>query len=155
MYNRTIVIGNLTRDPEHRFTPGGTALCLFGVASTRKYTDSSGAAREDTLFLDVEAWGKTADLVSKYLFNGSQCLVEGHLKLDTWEDKTTKAHRSKIKLVLENVRFLGSPRDRAPNTGAPAGDAPIEPGGSRFFTRPPAPATPKPKPENLDEDVPF
>lgn len=105
--NRVFLIGNLTRDPEFRVTPKGTSTASFGLAVNRQYRDESGAARDETTFVDIEAWGKQGELVSKYLTKGSPCMVEGRLRLDSWEDKTTGQKRSRIKVVAENVQFLG------------------------------------------------
>lgn len=103
--NKVFLIGNLTRDPELRVTPKGTAICQFGIAVNRQFKDESGATRDETTFVDIEAWGKQGELVSKYLTKGSLAMVEGRLKLDQWEDKTSGQKRSKIKVVLDNVHF--------------------------------------------------
>ncbi len=106
--NKVFIIGNLTRDPELRVTPKGTAICQFGIAVNRQFKDESGATRDETTFIDVEAWGKQGELVSKYLSKGSLAMVEGRLKLDQWEDKQSGQKRSKLKVVLDNVQFLSS-----------------------------------------------
>jgi single stranded DNA-binding protein len=80
--NKVFLIGNLTRDPELRVTPKGTAICSFGLAVNRQYRDENGTARDETTFVDIEAWGKQGELVSKYLTKGSPCMVEGRLRLD-------------------------------------------------------------------------
>lgn len=112
--NKVFLIGNLTRDPELRVLPKGTAVCQFGLAVNREFKGDDGAKKEEVTFIDCEAWGKTAELVAKYLGKGSQCMVEGRLKLDEWTDKTSGQKRSRLKVVLENVQFLGSKRDAAP-----------------------------------------
>lgn len=112
--NKVFIIGNLTRDPEFRVTPKGTSTASFGLAVNRQYRDESGAARDETTFVDIEAWGKQGELVSKYLTKGSPCMVEGRLRLDSWEDKTSGQKRSKLKVVLENVQFLGRKGDGTP-----------------------------------------
>jgi single-strand DNA-binding protein len=112
-FNKCILAGNLTRDPEMRTTPKGTAICQFGLAINRQFKDESGQSRDDTTFVDCEAWGKVAELIAKYLTKGAQALIEGRLKLDTWEDKQSGQKRSKLKVVVENVQFL-SKRDGAP-----------------------------------------
>ena len=106
--NKVFLIGNLTRDPELRVTPKGTAICQFGLAVNRQFKDESGQTRDETTFVDIEAWGKQGELVAKYLTKGSPAMVEGRLKLDQWEDKTTQQKRSKLKVVLDNVQFLSS-----------------------------------------------
>jgi len=80
--NKVFLIGNLTRDPELRVTPKGTAICQFGLAVNRQFKDESGQTRDETTFVDIEAWGKQGELVSKYLTKGSPAMVEGRLKLD-------------------------------------------------------------------------
>jgi single-strand DNA-binding protein len=148
--NKVFLIGNLTRDPELRVTPKGTAICQFGIAVNRQFKDESGATRDETTFVDIEAWGKQGELVSKYLSKGSPAMVEGRLKLDQWEDKTSGQKRSKLKVVLDNVQFLstrgggGGGASAAPQ--APSDDSAANPGAKS--------AAPAPK-ENLEEDVPF
>src|SRR5471032_2577504 len=120
--NKVFLIGNLTRDPELRVTPKGTPICQFGIAVNRQFKDESGATRDETTFVDIEAWGKQGELVSKYLSKGIPAMVEGRLKLDQWEDKTSGQKRSKIKVVLDNVQFL-STRGGAGGGGPGAGAA--------------------------------
>ena len=156
--NKVFLIGNLTRDPELRVTPKGTAICSFGLAVNRQYRDESGTARDETTFVDIEAWGKQGELVSKYLTKGSPCMVEGRLRLDSWEDKTSGQKRSKLKVVLDNVQFLSrGPGGAAPQGGEMNGDVAEEPRHSA-----PAPqrgaSRPAPAPESapgLEDDVPF
>lgn len=106
--NKVFLIGNLTRDPEVRVTPKGTSICQFGLAVNRQFKDGNGEAREEVTFIDIEAWAKQGELVAKYLSKGSQCMIEGRLKLDQWEDKDSGQKRSRLKVVLDNVQFLGS-----------------------------------------------
>lgn len=155
--NKVFLIGNLTRDPELRVTPKGTAICSFGLAVNRQYRDESGTARDETTFVDIEAWGKQGELVSKYLTKGSPCMVEGRLRLDSWEDKNSGQKRSKLKVVLDNVQFLS--RGPGGGAGSPSGDMG---GESDDQPRPSAPPRsmnrPAPAPEpgpSLDDDVPF
>lgn len=112
--NKVFLIGNLTRDPELRVTPKGTSIASFGIAINRQTKDDAGNTRDETTFVDVEAWGKQAELVAKYLAKGAPAMIEGRLKLDEWQDKTSGQKRSKLKVVLENVQFLGSKRDGEP-----------------------------------------
>lgn len=157
--NKVFLIGNLTRDPELRVTPKGTAICQFGLAVNRQFKDDSGATRDETTFVDIEAWGKQGELVAKYLGKGSQCMVEGRLKLDQWEDKTSGQKRSRLKVVLDNVQFLGAPRGAGGGGGGgssgPADDADQAPSYERSSPPPRRPAAPPAPPENMDEDVPF
>ena len=103
--NKVMLIGNLTRDPELRVTPKGTAICQFGLAVNRQFKDESGATRDETTFVDIEAWGKQGETVAKYCVKGRPLFVEGRLKLDTWDDKTTGQKRSKMKIVLEMLSW--------------------------------------------------
>lgn len=158
--NKVFLIGNLTRDPELRVTPKGTAICQFGLAVNRQFKDESGALRDETTFIDIEAWGKQGELVSKYLSKGSPAMVEGRLKLDQWEDKTSGQKRSKLKVVLDNVQFLSS---RGGSGGGGAGGGAAQGGGDGIDQTatperhsPPPRGNTRPAPaENLDEDVPF
>lgn len=147
--NKVMLIGNLTRDPELRVTPKGTAICTFSIAVNRKFKDDSGGEREEVTYIDIEAWGRSGENISKYCTKGRPLFVEGRLRLDQWEDKTTKEKRSRMKVVLENFQFLGG--GRGENT--PGGES----GEARSYT--PRSSTPRavsPAPqENLDEDVPF
>jgi single-strand DNA-binding protein len=152
--NKVFLIGNLTRDPELRVTPKGTAICQFGIAVNRQFKDESGATRDETTFVDIEAWGKQGELVSKYLTKGSLAMVEGRLKLDQWEDKTSGQKRSKIKVVLDNVQFL-STRGSGGGGAAAANDG-IDQTTPERHSPPPRSGGVKPAAqENLDEDVPF
>lgn len=149
--NKVMLIGNLTRDPELRVTPKGTAICQFSLAVNRKFKDESGGEREEVTYVDIEAWSKQGETIAKYCTKGRPLFVEGRLRLDQWEDKTTKEKRSRMKVVLENFQFLGSGRS---DGAAPAGGE----GGGASAPRPasaPKPAAPPAAQENLDEDVPF
>jgi single-strand DNA-binding protein len=153
--NKVFLIGNLTRDPELRMTPKGTAICQFGIAVNRQFKDESGATRDETTFVDIEAWGKQGELVAKYLNKGSLAMVEGRLKFDQWEDKTSGQKRSKLKVVLDNVQFLSSRGGAAGGGGGGQGGQ----GGSSDEGDQSAPpssggrsSAPK---DNVDEDVPF
>jgi single-strand DNA-binding protein len=124
-FNKVYLIGNLTRDPELRVTPKGTAICQFGLAVNRSFKDESGAVREEVTFVDIEAWGKQAETINKFCTKGKPLFVEGRLKFDSWEDKTSGQKRSKLKVVLEGFQFLGaapSPASAGPDTPA-AGSA--------------------------------
>lgn len=156
--NRVLLIGNLTRDPELRVTPKGTAICQFGLAVNRSYKDESGQTREETTFVDIEAWGRQGETISKYCTKGRPLFVEGRLRLDQWEDKASGQKRSRMKVVLENFQFLGGRGEGGPAAGGSAG------GGEDYDQTPerhappprasgnrPAPA----QPDTLDEDVPF
>src|SRR4029077_13717398 len=106
-YNKVILMGNLTRDPEMRVTPTGLAICKFTVAVNRKFKMQSGEEREEVAFIDVDTFGKQAETISKYFTKGKPILVEGRLKQDKWEDKNTKEKRSKLMVVMETFGFVG------------------------------------------------
>ncbi len=156
--NKVMLIGNLTRDPEVRYTPKGTAVAEIGLAVNRRYTAESGEKREETTFVDVTLWGRTAELAGEYLKKGRPVYIEGRLQLDSWDDKQTGQKRSKLRVVCEEMQFLGSREggggggggdyeNRAPQASRPQG------GGSR----PPAPQRPPADPD-LDvegDDIPF
>ena len=150
--NKVMLIGNLTRDPELRVTPKGTAICQFSLAVNRKFRDESGADREEVTYVDIEAWGKSGENIAKYCTKGRPLFVEGRLRLDQWEDKTTKEKRSRMKVVCDNFQFLGSGRGDGGAAGGAAGGG--GEGGAAPRSAPPKPAAPAAQ-ENLDEDVPF
>jgi single-strand DNA-binding protein len=158
-FNKVYLMGNLTRDPEMRVTPKGTAICQFGLAISRTWKDESGQPKEETTFVDIEAWGKQGEVISKYCAKGRPLFVEGRLKFDQWEDKTSGQKRSKLKVVLENFQFIGS-REGGAAGGAPGGaSAPSDDsdtGAPSDRSAPPrAPGKGAPPRETVDEDVPF
>lgn len=105
-FNRVVLVGNLTRDVELKYTKSQTAIAELGLAINEKHKNASGEMVEDVVFVDVTLWGRTAEVAGEYLAKGSQVLVEGRLKLDTWEnDKGEK--RQKLKVTGENIRMLG------------------------------------------------
>jgi single-strand DNA-binding protein len=106
--NKVMLLGNLTRDPELRYTPQGMAVCDFSLALNRVYTNKqSGQRVEEVTFVDISAWGRTAELVAEYLKKGRQAFVEGYLRQDRWEGPDGKKN-SKIKVTAERVTFVGS-----------------------------------------------
>jgi single-strand DNA-binding protein len=113
-FNKVFLIGNLTRDPEVRYTPKGQAVADLGLAVNRKWRDESGNSHEEVLFVDITVWGKTAEKCGQYLQKGSPLYIEGRLQLEQWDDKQTGQKRSKLKVVAEAVQFLGSRGDGAP-----------------------------------------
>jgi single-strand DNA-binding protein len=156
--NRVILAGNLTRDPQVRFFANERAVADFGLAVNRKYKTNDGQLKEETTFVDIEAWGRTAELVGQYLTKGRACYVEGRLKLDSWEDKEGQK-RSKLKVVADNVQFLDSNRDRASaGTGEGGERAPASKGAP--VEGEPSPATGSMKSaaasqQPLDDEPPF
>lgn len=125
-YNRVILVGNLTRDPQVRYTTGGTAVSEIGLAVNRQWFDKqSNSRREETTFVDVTLWGRQAEVAGEYLSKGRSVLIEGRLQLDQWDDKETGQRRSKLRVVGETMQMLGG---RGDSGGAPRG-APREGGG--------------------------
>jgi len=155
-FNKVILVGNLTRDPELRYTPKGLAIAKVGLAVNRVWKNEAGETKEDTTFVDIDVFGRTAEIVGQYLRKGSPALFEGRLKLDTWEDKQTNQKRSKLTVVADHVQLLGSrgaPGDAgvpapAPNRPQPAAPAPV-----------PEPAAPVSQETDAapteEDDVPF
>jgi len=111
--NKVFLIGRLTRDPELRYTPSGTAVTDFGLAVNRQWKSQNGEKREEVCFVDCQAWARGAELISEYCKKGAPLFVEGRLKLDSWEGKDGQK-RSKMVIVVENSQFLGAPTGRRP-----------------------------------------
>ena len=114
-----MIIGNLTRDPELRYTPKGTAVAELGIAVNRVWNNDQGQKQEETTFIDVTLWGKTAELAQKYLVKGQSVFIEGRLQLETWDDKATGQKRSKLKVIGETMQFLGTKGDGGKQQPAP------------------------------------
>lgn len=124
-FNKAILAGNLTRDPELRYTPKGTAVCQITLALNRKWKDESGQEREECSFIDCVLWGRRAEVVAQYLKKGFPLLVEGALQQQTWDDKNTHQKRSKVIVNVQSFTFLpngqaGEPRAAQPSTDQPA-----------------------------------
>jgi single-strand DNA-binding protein len=115
-----MLIGNLTRDPEVRFTPKGSAVSDLGIAVNRTYVTDSGEKMQETTYVDVVVWSRLAELAGQYLHKGSPVFIEGRLQMDTWEDKATGQKRSKIRVVADNLQFLGR-REGGEDGGPPMG----------------------------------
>lgn len=155
-FNKVILMGNLTRDPELRVTPKGTAVCQIGLAINSTYKDKEGNQKEEVTFVDVDVFGRQAEVIAKYMAKGRPILVEGRLKLDSWESKEGDK-RSKLKVVLENFQFVGSRADSGGGGSEPTGGGSSGPDDSAPPPRPSKPAGSAPaKPAGVDEeDVPF
>ncbi len=107
-FNRVILMGNLTRDPQVRYIPSGTAVAELGLAINRTWFDkNSNQKKEDVTFVDVTLWGRQAEIAGEYLAKGRSVLIEGRLQLDTWQDKESGQNRSKLKVVCENMTMVG------------------------------------------------
>lgn len=143
--------GNLTRDPEIRFTPKGTAVCELSIANTEKWTTDSGEQKERTCFAGATIWGKSGEVFAQYHKKGQQCLVQGKLSQDKWDDKATGQKREKTKILVEEWFFVGGKRDAAT---APPQEQRTQPQA----TPPASPKAPMPASEGLppeEDDVPF
>jgi len=155
--NKVLLMGNLTRDPEVRYTPKGTAVAELGLAVNRQFTAENGEKREETTFVDVTLWGRQAEVAGEYLKKGRPVFIEGRLQMDSWEDKATGQKRSKLKVVAEGMQLIGG---RASSGEGEVGEAPREYRESRpAASRPPArpakpPVDPDLEPEGED-DIPF
>lgn len=158
-FNKVILIGNLTRDPELRYTPKGTAVAKIGLAVNRTWRTETGETKEEVTFVDVDAFGRQAETLGQYMKKGRPIMIEGRLRLDTWEDKQTNQKRSKLGVVMESFQFLdyGGGRGGSEDGGRPpaAGRAPAQ-AAPQGAAQAPAPAGPEggeePPPE---DDVPF
>ncbi len=163
-FNKVLLVGNLTRDPQVRYTPGGTAVAEIGLAVNRSWFDKqANQRREETTFVDITLWGRQAEVAGEYLAKGRSVLIEGRLQLDQWEDKTSGEKRSKLKVVAENMQMMGG---RGEGVGPDSGGSP---GGGRGRggntsrgsspsreTYSPADSFYDSPPENIpDDDVPF
>ena len=146
-FNKVILVGNLTRDPEVRYTPKGSAVCDLGLAVNRQYSLENGEKREEVTFVDVVLWARLAEIAGEYLKKGRPVFVEGRLQLDSWDDKQSGQKRTKLKVIGENMQMLGAPR----GGGSSGGD---EEGGGSRSSRPAPP--PKAAPSAPDDDeIPF
>src|SRR5471030_1934148 len=141
-FNKVILAGNLTRDPELRYTPKGTAIAKITLAINRTWKSETGESKEEVTFVDVEAFGRTAENIGQYFKKGRPILIEGRLKLDQWDDKQTGAKRSKLGVTLENFQFMDS------KGGGDGGGSDAPPRSSR------PPASSAPKAESGDAEPP-
>jgi len=152
-YNKVILMGNLTRDPELRYTPKGMAIAKLGLAVNRTWKNEAGETKEEVTFVDIDSFGRTAEIVAQYKRKGEAILIEGRLRLDTWDDKQTGQKRSKLGVVAETVQFIGGKRDDA-GGGAPP-SRPSSPPPSAPHAVAEAPAAEADAGPGHDDDVPF
>lgn len=157
--NKVMLMGNLTRDPEVRYTPKGTAVTDVGLAINRFFTSENGEKREETTFVDITFWGRQAENIGQYMKKGRPLFVEGRLQLDTWQDKQTGQNRSRLKVIGDNFQFLGGRDDEGGGSGG--GDA------APSYSSPPPSSASAPPPQNYgggepdpgvreeEDDIPF
>ena len=107
--NKVFLLGNLTRDPDLRYTPSGAAVCEFGIAVSRRFS-ANGAEQDEVCFVDIVVWSKQAENCKQYLSKGSPALIEGRLQFDQWEDRNGGGKRSRLRVLAERVQFVGAPR---------------------------------------------
>lgn len=120
-FNRVILMGNLTRDPQVRYVANGTAVAEVGLAINRTWYDkNSNQKKEDVTFVDVTLWGRQAEIAGEYLSKGSSVHIEGRLQLDTWQDKESGQNRSKLRVVCENMQMIGG-RSQGGGSGGSGG----------------------------------
>jgi len=151
-FNKVILAGNLTRDPELRYTPKGTAIAKIGMAINRTWKNETGETKEEVTFVDVDAFGRQAEVIAQYMKKGRPLLVEGRLKLDQWEDKNTHQKQSKLKVVLEGFSFIDS---KGADGGVPS-EAPRARPATPAAAPAGAPAAAEPEAsEPEQDDVPF
>jgi single-strand DNA-binding protein len=148
-FNKVILLGNLTRDPEVRYTPKGSAVCDLGLAVNRAYTLDNGEKREEVTFVDVVLWARLAEIAGEYLKKGRPVFIEGRLQLDTWDDKQSGQKRSKLRVIGETMQLLGS----RPSSGG-GGEGGDEDRGSRP-SKPAAPPKSAAPAEADDDEIPF
>jgi single-strand DNA-binding protein len=143
-FNKVILLGNLTRDPELRYTPQGSAVCEFALALNSVYTNKqTGQKVEEVSYIDLVAWGKTGETIAEYMKKGRQIMVEGRLKQDRWEAQDGKK-MSKVRVTVESFTFVGARPGGEGGAPGPAGK-----GGA-------APAGPEDgPPPGQEEDIPF
>jgi single-strand DNA-binding protein len=171
-FNKVLLMGNLTRDPQLKYLPSQTAVAEFGLACNRKFRTANGEDREEVTFVDVTAFGKQAEVINQYMNKGKPIFIEGRLKYDTWEDKQGGGKRSKLTVVIENFQFVGG-RDGGGAGGGGGGGGEqgrsYEGGDQRPQARGPAPqrqpqrAATAPAPEQpfgdeqqfKEDDIPF
>jgi single-strand DNA-binding protein len=150
-FNKVILLGNLTRDPEVRYTPKGTAVTELGMAVNRVYTADNGEKREETTFVDVTLWGRTAEIAGEYLKKGRPVLIEGRLQLDSWDDKQSGQKRTKLKVVGEGLQLIGSRPGGGGGGGGGDEESSSAPRSSSKSAPPPKAAPSEPD----DDEIPF
>ena len=156
-FNKVILLGNLTRDPEVRYTPKGSAVCDLGVAVNRQYTLDSGEKREEVTYVDVVLWARLAEIAGEYLKKGRPVFIEGRLQMDSWEDKQSGQKRTKLRVIGETMQLLGSRPSAGGGGGGAGGNADSSDEGrqSRASGTPSAPPKAAAAAEPDDDEIPF
>jgi single-strand DNA-binding protein len=156
--NKVQLIGNVTRDPEIKYTPKGSAVLDLGLAINRFYSSDNGEKREETTYVDVTLWGRQAEVAAQYCKKGRSIYIEGRLQLDSWDDKTSGQKRTRLRVVGENMQLLG-PRPGGGNSEMPPEE---EMSPSRAPSRPlthpkgaPSPASLPVQADDEEDDIPF
>ena len=142
-FNKVILMGNLTRDPQMKFLPSQTPVAEFGLATNRHFKTQSGEEKDEVTFVDCAAFGKQAEVINQWCRKGKQLFIEGRLKFDTWDDKNGGGKRSKLSVIVENFQFVGG-REHNQNSPAPRRERP---------TQSELPLSDKP--QFADADIPF
>jgi len=151
-YNKVFLLGNLTRDPEVRYTPKGSAVADLGIAVNRQYTLDNGEKREEVTFVDVTLWGRQAEVAGEYLKKGRSVFIEGRLQLDTWDDKQSGQKRSKLKVIGEMMQMLGArPGGGGGEEGGGEETRSSRPSGGSRSVPPPKGGSSEPD----DDEIPF
>lgn len=166
--NKVMLIGRLSRDPQLRYLPSQSAVCDFGFAVGRKFKTASGEQKEETCFLDCTVFGKGAEVFNQYMAKGRQCFIEGRLRLDSWDDKTTGQKRSKVTVVVEEFQFLDGGKgggnsaggdegggEGRPSYGRPGGYGGGGGGGGGNARRPAGNSRPAPQQPANDDAPPY
>ena len=153
-FNKVILMGNLTRDPETRVTATGLTICKLGLAVSRSFTTKDGERREETTFVDIDAFGKQAEVITKYFRKGKPILIEGRLKLDQWEPNEGQK-RSKMGVVMATFQFVGNRDDSDSNNNSGAYQQSSPPKRQVAAEKPAASEDFSADDDTLDEDVPF
>ncbi len=149
-FNKVILMGNLTRDPELRYTPKGTAVVKISLAVNRSWTNDAGEKKEDVTFVECDGFGRTAEAIGQYLRKGRPLLLEGRLKLDQWDDKQSGLKRQRLGVVIESCQFLGArPEGDGKGYGIDDSDVPRRKPDPQQAAEAPQPGPPE------ADDVPF
>lgn len=154
-FNKVILLGNLTRDPDLRVAASGAAICKFGLACSRAFTTADGNRREEVVFVDVDAFGRPAEIIAKYATKGKPLLVEGRLRFDQWESQAGE-RRNKLTIVLETFQFVGARPEVSEDMGVSSNYEEVSPAvrTAPNHSRAASVAT-NAQEASFDEDIPF